>query len=119
MIFNCLCLLTMQVLFFISPHEQKCKNFLFCHHKYEIFLDCVHKIKVCPECSCSSIGFRHKELKYNNWNFSFQFFQQVHELGVPFFSGSEPGSQSSFYRMPAYLVFLPLILNIYISAETP
>ena len=40
---------------------------LFCHNKYEIFLGCVHKIKVCAECSRFSIGFRHKQLKYNTW----------------------------------------------------
>ena len=57
-IFDCLCLLTMQVFFFIS---------LFCHNKYKIFLGCVHKIKVCAECSCFSRGFRHKQLKYNTW----------------------------------------------------
>ena len=40
---------------------------LFCHNKYELFLGCVHKIKVCAECSRFSIGFRHKQLKYNTW----------------------------------------------------
>ena len=43
------------------------KSSLFCHNKYEIFLGCVHKIKVCAECSRFSIGFRHKQLKYNTW----------------------------------------------------
>ena len=66
-IFDSLCLLTMQVLFFISPHEQKCKNSLFCHNRYEIFLGCVHKINVCAECSCFFIGFKHKQLKCNTW----------------------------------------------------
>ena len=43
------------------------KIFLFCHNKYEIFLCCGHKIKVCVECSRFSIGLRHKQLKYNTW----------------------------------------------------
>src|SRR6218665_145681 len=40
---------------------------LFCYNKYKILLCCGHKIKVCAECSGFSIGFRHKQLKYNTW----------------------------------------------------
>ena len=57
-IFDCLCLLTMQVLFFISCINKNVKMSLFCYNKYDIFLGCVHKIKVCAECSRFSIGFR-------------------------------------------------------------
>src|SRR6218665_3870762 len=58
----------MQVLFFLSDRiNGNIKISLFCHKKYEIFLCCGHKIKVCVECSRFSIGFRHKQLKYNTW----------------------------------------------------
>ena len=60
------CLLTMQVLFLSHRMNKNVKISLFCH-KYEIFLGCVHKIKVCAECSRFSIGFEHKQLKYNTW----------------------------------------------------
>jgi len=40
---------------------------LFCHNKYKIFLCCGHEIKVCAECRRFSIGFRHRQLKYNTW----------------------------------------------------
>jgi len=41
---------------------------MFCHNKYENCLCCGHTIKVCAECTCFSIGFRHMQLKYNTWN---------------------------------------------------
>src|SRR6218665_1946448 len=44
-IIDCHCLFTMQVLVF------NIKISLFCHNKYEIFLYCGHRIKVCAECS--------------------------------------------------------------------
>jgi len=34
-------------------------------YKYELYLCCGHKIKVCAECSGFSVGFRYKQLKYN------------------------------------------------------
>jgi len=57
----------MQVLFFIGPHERQYKNVLVLSQEIGHFLCCGHKIKVCAECSRFSIGFRHKQLKYNTW----------------------------------------------------
>ena len=55
------------VVFLSHRINKNVKISLFCHNKYEIFLGCFQKIKVCAECSRFSIGFRHKQLKYNTW----------------------------------------------------
>ena len=55
------------VVFLSHGMNKNVKISMFCHNKYEIFLGCVHKIKVWAECSCFFIGFRHKQLKYNTW----------------------------------------------------
>ena len=67
-IFDCLFVYLPCKCCFLSHRMNKnVKISLFCHNKYEIFLGCVHKIKVCAECSRFSIGFGHKQLKYNTW----------------------------------------------------
>ena len=53
---------------FYQTHEAmngNMKLFMFWSNKCKIFLGCAHKMKVCAECNCFSIGFRHKTLKYN------------------------------------------------------
>jgi len=52
---------------FIRPHERQYKNVLVLSQKYN-FLCYDSKIKVWAECRHFSIGFRHKQLKYNTWN---------------------------------------------------
>jgi len=56
---------TSQLCYFLSDRmNDNIKISLFCHNRYEIFVCCGHKLKVCAECSRFSIY----ALDISSWN---------------------------------------------------